>query len=232
MRDIRFTPGFLRNAFASVLVEQGDTRVICTASVEERVPDWMAGSGSGWVTAEYGMLPASTGQRRRRDAAQGKIDGRSVEIQRLIGRSLRSVVDRATLGERTVTIDCDVIDADGGTRCAAISGGYVVLHLAMRRLVDDGMAAAMPLTDSVQAISVGVVEGEPVLDLDYERDARADVDMNVVMTGLGRLIEVQATAERNTFSRGELDTLLDLAATGCERIDRAQRAICEGVPAA
>jgi ribonuclease PH len=227
MRDLHLTPGFLRNAYASVLVEQGSTRLICTASVEETVPKWMEGKGKGWVTAEYAMLPASTGQRRPRDTSKGKVDGRSVEIQRLIGRSLRAVVDRSALGERSIAIDCDVIDADGGTRCAAISGGYVAMQLAMQRLVDEGLIPALPLTDSVAAVSVGVVRGELTLDLDYERDSNADVDMNVVMTGSGRLIEVQATGERDTFDRAQLDSLLDLAAEGCTKIGIAQRAACE-----
>jgi len=209
-----------------VLVEVGSTRIICTASVDERVPRWMEALGAGWVTAEYAMLPASTGRRRDRDGKRGKVDGRSVEIQRLIGRSLRAVVDRAALGPRTVTVDCDVIDADGGTRCAAICGGYVALHLALDALVQQGVLAELPLTDSVAAVSVGIIGGEPRLDLEYVEDAAADVDMNVVTTGAGQLIEVQASAEGATYSRAELDIMLDLATAGCAEIRGLQQQIC------
>ena len=211
-------------ATGSVLFSIGCTRVICTASVQEEVPRWMRGKGRGWVTAEYGMLPASTGERKQRDATRGKVDGRTVEIQRLIGRSLRGIVELDRLGERTVWIDCDVLQADGGTRCASICGGYVALHRALATLVDRGLLAELPLSGSISAVSCGIVEGEPVLDLDYSEDSRAEVDMNVVMADDGRLIEIQGTAEGQPFDRVQLDRLLELAATGIERIDAAQRA--------
>jgi ribonuclease PH len=197
--------------------------VICTASVDESVPRWMAGQGKGWVTAEYGMLPASTGDRKQRDVSKGRLDGRSVEIQRLIGRSLRGVIDFKALGERTVWIDCDVLEADGGTRCAAITGGYVALELALRRLVGEGKLDTVPLTQSVAAVSCGVVDGRALLDLDYSEDSTAEVDANVVMTGDGGLVEVQATAERTPLSRASLDELLALAASGIERLRAAQQ---------
>lgn len=224
LRPVRFTPDFLRHADSSVLVEFGDTRLICTASVEERVPRWMEELGTGWVTAEYAMLPASTGRRKERDGKRGRTDGRSVEIQRLIGRSLRAVVDRAALGPRTITVDCDVIDADGGTRCAAICGGYVALHRALAGLVERGVLGSVPLLDSVAAVSVGVIGGEARLDLEYVEDSVADVDMNVVATGRGQLIEVQASAEGATYTRAELDTLLDLAVAGCGELRHLQEA--------
>jgi len=198
--------------------------VICTASVEEEVPRWMRGKGRGWVTAEYGMLPASTGQRKQRDVSKGRPDGRTVEIQRLIGRALRGVVDFERLGERTVWIDCDVLEADGGTRCAAITGGYVALELALGGLIAEGLLETLPLTQSVAAISCGMVEGEALLDLDYPEDSTAEVDMNVVMTGDDGLVEVQATGERTPLSRASLDELLGLAATGIERLREFQRA--------
>jgi ribonuclease PH len=222
LRPIRITPGFVGSATGSVLIEIGRTRVICTAMVDESVPPWLRGRGVGWVTSEYGMLPASTLERKARDTARGRPDGRTVEIQRLIGRSLRSVVDMQALGERTVWIDCDVIEADGGTRCAAISGGYVALHLALARLVGGRQLAALPLTDSLAAVSVGIVDGQPVLDLAYVEDSEAEVDMNVVMAGGGTLVEVQATAERTPFGRASLDSLLELAAAGIRAISRAQ----------
>ncbi len=225
LRPVKLTPGFISSASGSVLIEIGNTRVICTAMVEESVPGWMRGRGTGWVTSEYGMLPGSTDSRKPRDASRGKQDGRTVEIQRLIGRSLRSVIDFAALGERTVWIDCDVIQADGGTRCASICGGYVALHLALSDLVDDGRLKAMPLTDSVAAVSVGIVDGQPLLDLPYVEDSRAEVDMNVVMSGNGELIEVQATAEKTPFGKASLDRLLELAAGGIETL-AAQQAAC------
>jgi ribonuclease PH len=190
--------------------------------VNEDVPKWMAGKGRGWVTAEYGMLPASTGDRKQRDSSRGRPDGRTVEIQRLIGRSLRGVIDFQALGERTVWIDTDVLEADGGTRCAAITGGYVALDLALRRLVSEGKLDAVPLTGSVAAVSAGMVDGVPLLDLDYSEDSTAEVDANVVMTGDGGLVEVQATAERTPLSRASLDDLLALAAAGVERLRAAQ----------
>jgi ribonuclease PH len=194
----------------------GETRVICTASVQESVPRWLAGSARGWVTAEYGMLPASTGDRKQRDVTKGRPDGRTVEIQRLIGRSLRGVVDFEALGERTIYVDCDVLQADGGTRCASITGGMVALRLACERLVEAGKLARIPLTGSVAAVSCGIVGGLALLDLDYSEDSTAEVDANVVMTGDGGLVEVQATAERTPLSRAHLDDLLALAGHGIE----------------
>src|SRR4051794_22572737 len=205
LRPGRIEPGFVPSATGSALISCGDTRVICTASVQESVPKWMSGRGKGWLTAEYGMLPASTGDRKQRDVTKGRPDGRTVEIQRLIGRSLRGVVDFEALGERTVYIDCDVLQADGGTRCASITGGYVALELAARKLVAEGRLERLPLTGTVAAVSCGVVEGVPLLDLDYPEDSSAEVDANVVMTGDGGLIEVQATAERTPLSRAHLD---------------------------
>jgi ribonuclease PH len=222
LRPISIEPGFMRSATGSALIAAGGTRVICTASVQESVPKWLAGQGRGWLTAEYGMLPASTGERKQRDISRGRLDGRTVEIQRLIGRSIRGVVDFTALGERTVYVDCDVLEADGGTRCAAITGGYVALELACRKLVDGGSIARLPLTGSVAAVSCGVVDGEPLLDLDYPEDSAAEVDANVVMTGDGGLVEVQATAERTPLSRTHLDELLALAAGGIERLRAAQ----------
>jgi ribonuclease PH len=223
LREVRIEPGFVRTATGSALIEAGGTRVICTATVQNEVPRWMAGQGRGWVTAEYGMLPASTGERKRRDVSKGRPDGRSVEIQRLIGRSLRGVVDFAALGERTVWIDCDVLEADGGTRCAAITGGYVALELALRRVAEAGGLEALPLTQSVAAVSCGIVGGRALLDLDYSEDSEAEVDANVVMTGDGGLVEVQATAERTPLSRASLDELLALAASGIEWLRVAQQ---------
>jgi ribonuclease PH len=201
--------------------------VLCTASIQDGVPRWLYGKSRGWLTAEYSLLPASTGDRTDREAARGRQGGRTIEIQRLIGRSLRGVVDFKALGERTVWIDCDVLEADGGTRCAAITGGYVALELALSRLVAEGRLAAPPLNGSVAAISCGVVEGEPLLDLNYPEDSNAEVDMNVVMTGDGGLIEVQATGERTPLSRASLDALLALAASGIERLRAEQRAAVE-----
>ena len=226
IRPLTFDVDFISSATGSVLVTAGATRVICTAMVEESVPGWMRGQGTGWITAEYGMLPGSTSTRKARDAARGRLDGRTVEIQRLIGRSLRAVVDRAGLGERTVWVDCDVIQADGGTRCAAISGGYVAVHRALARLVDDGRLAELPLSETVTAVSVGVVDGAALLDLPYVEDVRAETDMNVVMTGDGRFVEVQGTAEGAPFGRGDLDTLLALAEQGIREIRALQLQAC------
>jgi ribonuclease PH len=223
LREISIQPGFMSTATGSALIAAGGTRVICTASVEEEVPRWMVGQGRGWATAEYGMLPASTGERKKRDVSKGRPDGRTVEIQRLIGRSLRGVIDFKGLGERTVWIDCDVLEADGGTRCAAITGGYVALELALRRLVTEGKLDQVPLTQSVAAVSCGIVEGTALLDLDYSEDSTAEVDANVVMTGDGGLVEVQATAERTSLSRASLDELLALAAAGIEQLRAAQQ---------
>lgn len=222
LRPVTIEPGFVRTAAGSALISCGGTRVICTASVQESVPRWMMGRGSGWLTAEYGMLPASTGERKQRDVAKGKQDGRGVEIQRLIGRSLRGVTDLDALGERTIYIDCDVLEADGGTRCAAITGGYVALALATRKLQVEGLLAKSPLTGTIAAVSCGVVDGVPMLDLDYPEDSTAEVDANVVMTGDGGLVEVQATAERTPLSRAHLDELLALAQTGIEGLRAAQ----------
>ena len=222
LRPVTIEPGFVRTASGSALISVGETRVICTASVQESVPRWLAGRGVGWVTAEYGMLPASTGERKQRDVTKGRADGRSVEIQRLIGRSLRGVVNFDALGERTVYIDCDVLQADGGTRCAAITGGMVALRLATDRLIREGLLERSPLTGTVAAISAGMVCGVPLLDLDYSEDSTAEVDTNVVMTGTGGLVEVQATAERTPLSRAHLDDLLALAAGGIERLRIAQ----------
>ena len=224
LREVKIEPGFVSTASGSALMSMGGTRVICTASVDEKVPKWMQGKGRGWVTAEYGMLPASTGERKQRDVSKGRPDWRTVEIQRLIGRALRGVVDFEKLGERTVWIDCDVLEADGGTRCAAITGGHVALELALNGLIAEGLLETLPLNETVAAVSCGIVEGEPVLDLDYPEDSTAEVDMNVVMTGGGGLVEVQATAERTPLSRASLDELLGLAAAGIEQLREAQRA--------
>jgi ribonuclease PH len=224
LRPTTIDPGFVRTATGSALISCGETRVICTASVQESVPRWMVGKGRGWVTAEYGMLPASTGDRKQRDVSKGRPDGRTVEIQRLIGSSLRGVVDFAALGERTIYVDCDVLQADGGTRCASITGGYVALELAARRLVEGGKLERSPLTGSVAAVSCGIVDGVPLLDLDYPEDSSAEVDANVVMTGDGGLIEVQATAERTPLSRAHLDDLLALAGQGIEGLRAIQAA--------
>jgi ribonuclease PH len=224
IRPTTIEPHFVKPATGSALITQGETRVICTASVQESVPRWMAGRGTGWVTAEYGMLPASTGDRKPRDISKGKLDGRSVEIQRLIGRSLRVAIDFEALGERTIYLDCDVLTADGGTRCASITGAYVALDLACRKLVAEGKLERSPLTASVAAISAGIVDGVPLLDLDYSEDSIAEVDANVVMTGEGGLIEVQATAERTPLSRAHLDDLLALAGDGIERLRAVQAA--------
>src|SRR2546423_7831194 len=230
LRPATIEPGFVRTATGSALISVGETRVICTASAQESVPRWMAGAGRGWVTAEYGMLPASTGERKQRDATRGRQDGRTVEIQRLIGRSLRTIVDFEALGERTVYLDCDVLEADGGTRCAAITGAYVALHLAFASLVEKGELGAIPLSQSVAAVSCGVVDGRALLDLDYSEDSTAEVDMNVVMTGDGGLVEVQATAERTPLSRASLDELLALAASGIDRLRVLQQEAVGALP--
>src|SRR5881398_1801461 len=224
LRPVTIEPGFVRTATGSALISMGDTRVICTASVQESVPRWLAGKGRGWVTAEYGMLPASTGERKPRDVSRGRPDGRTVEIQRLIGRSIRGVADFSALGERTIYVDCDVLEADGGTRCASITGGYVALALACRRLLEEGKLQRSPLTASIAAVSCGVVDGLPLLDLDYAEDSSAEVDANVVMTGDGGLVEVQATAERTPLSRANLDALLALAQHGIEGLRAVQAA--------
>jgi ribonuclease PH len=226
LRPLEVVPDFLEQPHGSALFACGKTRVLCTASIEESVPRWMSGRGVGWMTAEYSLLPASTGERTPREVSRGRPGGRTVEIQRLIGRALRAVTDFQALGERTVWLDCDVLQADGGTRCAAISGAYVAARRALDRF---GLGRALP--DSVAAVSVGIVADAPLLDLDYAEDAGADVDMNVVMTGGGRLIEVQATAERAPFSREQLDELLELAAHGIDEIAVVQREAAEAVRA-
>jgi ribonuclease PH len=217
LRALEIEPDYIEQASGSALISCGKTRVLCTASIEDGVPRWLSGSGRGWLTAEYSMLPASTGQRTPREASSGRQKGRTIEIQRLIGRALRAVADLEALGERTLWIDCDVLQADGGTRCAAISGAYVAARRAL-----DHVGLGRALTDSVGAVSVGIVAGEPLLDLDYEEDSSAEVDVNVVMAGDGRLIEVQATAERAPLDRAQLDELLDLAAAGIEELGLAQ----------
>lgn len=227
LRPLTITRHYTRHAEGSVLVEFGHTKVICTASVEERVPPFLKGKGQGWVTAEYGMLPRSTHTRTDREAAKGKQSGRTQEIQRLVGRSLRAVTDLKALGERQVTLDCDVLQADGGTRCAAITGACVALHDALAGLVAAGKLAAHPMRDFVAAVSVGIVGGTPVLDLNYEEDSDCDTDMNVVMTGAGGMVELQGTAEGAPFTRAELDTLLALAQQGVSEIVAAQKAALE-----
>jgi ribonuclease PH len=226
LRTLTIEPDFLEQASGSALISFGKTRVLCTASLEDGVPRWLHGNGRGWLTAEYSMLPASTGQRTQREASTGRQKGRTVEIQRLIGRALRAVADMEALGERTLWLDCDVLQADGGTRCASISGAYVAAKRAL-----DHVGLGRVLADSVAAVSVGIVEGDALLDLDYVEDSSAEVDVNVVLAGDGRLIEVQATAERAPLSRDQLDELLDLAAGGIEDIGLAQREAVEAVSA-
>ncbi|WP_158965082.1 ribonuclease PH [Chachezhania sediminis] len=224
MRKVSIETGVSRHAEGSCLIKVGHTHVLCTATLEERVPPFVKGSGLGWVTAEYGMLPRATNTRMRREAAAGKQGGRTVEIQRLIGRSLRAGVDRVALGERQITVDCDVLQADGGTRCASITGGWVALRLAVNKLMKAGDVISDPLMDPVAAVSCGIYAGQPVLDLDYPEDSEAGVDGNFVMTGSGRLIEVQMSAEGSTFSRDQLNTLMDLAAKGTAELVAAQKA--------
>ena len=219
LRPVTMVPGFMPYAEGSCLIEMGDTKVICTATVEDSVPRWMKGSGKGWVTAEYSMLPRSSPERISREVNRGRPSGRTQEIQRLIGRSLRAITDMDALGERSVLIDCDVLQADGGTRTASITGAFVALQEAMSKV---GEGDSSPLMDSVAAISVGIVGGQPVLDLDYSEDSTAQVDMNVVMTGAGKLVEVQGTAEQGTFERAELDALMDLATTGVAALTAEQ----------
>jgi ribonuclease PH len=224
LRAVRMTRGYTRHAEGSVLVEFGDTKVLCTASVAAQVPPFLRGEGRGWVTAEYGMLPRSTGTRMQREAATGKQSGRTLEIQRLIGRSLRAVVDLSVLGERTIQLDCDVIQADGGTRTASITGACVALYDAARLLMERKLIRQWPVQDFVAGVSVGVFKATPVLDLDFDEDSACETDMNVVMTGSGGLVEVQGTAEGKPFTRAELDAMVDLAAAGIGRIIAAQRA--------
>jgi len=225
LRPVKITPDFISTAEGSVLMELGKTRVICTASVDDGVPGFLKGSGKGWVTSEYGMLPRATEERTAREAARGKQSGRTLEIQRLIGRSLRAITDQEALGERTVYLDCDVIQADGGTRTASITGAFVALALAMERMVAAGILKSSPLIDTVAATSVGIVDDRALLDLAYEEDSRAEVDMNVVMTGSGHFVEIQATAEGRAFSGSEMQDLLALAAAGIRRLNEAQRLV-------
>ena len=222
MRAVTLTRGYTKHAEGAVLVEFGDTKVVCTASVEDRVPGFLRGKGQGWVTAEYGMLPRSTGSRMRREAASGRQGGRTMEIQRLIGRSLRAAVDMEALGERQVFIDCDVIQADGGTRTASITGGYVALHEAVSHLIEKGLLKDSPLHGMIASVSVGIYEGIPVLDLDYAEDSEAETDMNIVMNEVGNFVEVQGTAEGHAFTRDEFDAMLDLARKGIDEIIAAQ----------
>ena len=229
LRPVKISPDFISTAEGSALIEIGNTRVICTASVEETVPAWMRNSGKGWVTSEYGMIPRSTLTRTPREAAKGRQSGRSQEIQRLIGRSLRAVTDLIKLGERTVWIDCDVIQADGGTRTASITGSFVALALAVGKLVEAGTIAASPLRDCVAAISAGVVDGEVMLDLAYEEDSRAEVDMNFVMTGTGEIVEIQATAEHQPFDGSQLARMIDFATKGVKDLIARQREIVKGL---
>ena len=225
IRQLKMTPDFISQAEGSVLIELGKTRVICTATVDDGVPSFLKGTGKGWVTSEYGMLPRATEERTQREATRGKQSGRTLEIQRVIGRSLRAVTDQEALGEKTVWIDCDVIEADGGTRTASITGAFVALALAMERMVAAGMLRTSPLIDTVAATSVGIVDDVALLDLCYEEDARAEVDMNVVMTGSGDFVEIQATAEGRPFTGGEMQDLLALAAAGIRRLSEEQRTI-------
>jgi ribonuclease PH len=222
LRPLKITPDFVSTASGSVFMELGGTRVLCCVQLVNGVPAWRRGSGAGWLTAEYSLLPSSTRDRTPREAVRGRQDGRTVEIQRFIGRALRAVIDLPALGERTVYVDCDVIEADGGTRCVAVSGGYLALHLALKRAVDSGALRSLPLNDTVAAVSVGLVGGMPVVDLEYQEDCVADVDMNVVMTGQGRLVEVQAAAEAEPFDRDVFDQLLDLAGEAIVGIKAAQ----------
>ena len=224
MRQVSIETEFTKHAEGSCLIKMGDTHVLCTATIEDRVPPFIKGTGLGWVTAEYGMLPRATNTRMRREAASGKQGGRTVEIQRLIGRSLRAGVDRVALGERQITVDCDVIQADGGTRCASITGGWVALRLAANKLLQSGDVLSDPLLDNVAAVSCGIFAGQPVLDLDYPEDSEAGVDGNFVMTGSGKMIEVQMSAEGSTFSRDQMNTLLDLAEQGVATLVAAQNA--------
>ena len=223
LRPVKLTTDYLKNPRASVMIDIGETRVLCTASVEERVPSFLKGTNEGWVTAEYSMIPGATNTRTQREVTRGRPSGRSLEIQRLIGRSLRSVVDRTVLGERTIWIDCDVLQADGGTRTASITGGFVALGQALARLREDKVIGAAPLTGMLAAISVGIVESRPALDLDYIEDSAAEVDMNVVRTDDGRYIELQGTAEQTPFPREQLDSLLNLADTGIDQLIDVQR---------
>ncbi|HXG50990.1 MAG TPA: ribonuclease PH [candidate division Zixibacteria bacterium] len=229
LRSLSIRPGYIKTADGSVLIEMGDTRVICTAKLEERVPQFLRNSGKGWITAEYGMLPGSSQVRIGRESARGHVGGRTHEIQRLIGRSLRAVADLRALGERTVWVDCDVIQADGGTRTASITGAYVALAEAVRRWSASGLVAGNPLRDSVAAVSVGIVDGKLLLDLSYEEDSRADVDMNFVMTGSGKFVEVQGTAESTPFTRRQMERMAELAHQGIRELLKAQKRVIDSL---
>ena len=230
LRPVNIIPDFISTAEGSALIEVGNTRVICTASVEENVPAFLKGAGKGWITAEYSMLPRSTLTRTPREASRGRIGGRTHEIQRLVGRALRAVVDLVRLGERTITLDCDVIQADGGTRTASITGAFVALGLAMERLVEAGTLSAAPIRDFVAAVSIGVVDGAVLLDLNYEEDSRAEVDLNFVMTGGHKIVEIQATAEQHPFDEAQLKRMMDIAGKGIESLIAKQRAILQKLP--
>lgn len=227
LRTVEIIPNVSKYAEGSCMVKFGDTHVLCTASVEERVPGWMRGLGKGWVTAEYGMLPRSTGSRMDREAARGKQSGRTQEIQRLIGRALRAVVDMKALGERQIKVDCDVIQADGGTRTASVTGAYVAMHMAMQHLVDLKLMDKLPLSDTISAISCGIYKGTPVLDLDYDEDSNAETDANFVITGKGGIVEIQGTAEQAPFSEEEFQQLFALAKTGCQDLTNHQKKVLE-----
>jgi len=229
LRRIKITKDFIEYAEGSCLIEFGNTKVITTASVENTVPSFLKGKGTGWITAEYGMIPRSCKSRVPREASKGKLGGRTHEIQRLIGRSMRTVVDMPKLGERTIWMDCDVIQADGGTRCASITGSFIALVLALGKLKEEGILKEMPVSDYVAAVSVGMIKGKPALDLDYEEDSNAEVDMNIVMTGSGKFIEVQGTAEREPFSKHDMETLLVLAKDGIDKLIDAQKKALKGV---
>ncbi|MGH7888751.1 MAG: ribonuclease PH [Candidatus Binatia bacterium] len=228
LRALRITPSYIKTAAGSVLIEMGDTRVICTAKLEERVPPFLRNSGKGWITAEYGMLPGSSQERIGRESSRGKVGGRTHEIQRLIGRSLRAIADLKSLGERTIWIDCDVIQADGGTRTASITGAYIALAEAARGWLDRGIVNADPLKDSVAAVSIGIVDGKILLDLCYEEDSKADVDMNFVMTGSGKFIEVQGTAEHAPFTRKQMERMAEIAQVGIKELMKAQKNVIAG----
>ena len=225
LRPLKITPGYIKTADGSVLIEMGDTRVICTAKFEERAPQFLRNSGKGWITAEYGMLPGSSQTRIGRESARGRVGGRTHEIQRLIGRSLRAIADLRSLGERTIWIDCDVIQADGGTRTAAITGAYVALVEAMRGWLSRGIIGADPIKDSVAAVSIGIIDGKICLDLCYEEDSRADVDMNFVMTGSGKFIEVQGTAENSPFTKKQMERMAEIAQQGIKELLKAQKKV-------
>lgn len=229
LRKIRITKDYIKYAEGSCLIELGDTKVIATASIEASVPPFLKGKGTGWITAEYGMIPRSCKTRVQREAAKGKLGGRTHEIQRLIGRSMRSVVDTSILGEKTVWMDCDVVQADGGTRCASITGSFIALALALEKMKEDGLIKIIPLSDYVAAVSVGILGGEPILDLNYDEDSAAEVDMNIVMTGKGRFIEIQGTAEKEPFEKKDMDDLLILAKKGIGELVAIQKKILEGI---